>query len=114
MQPKAVAKTTATRDRSTWFRSIPASLIAKEEATKAHADKRSRRLVFRPGTTVAGRKGCTRKARRGPAVVQAVIVLGSRGLCGIRPASGPKGLTEPIPVIVTGGKFGVMSGHSQI
>jgi hypothetical protein len=53
-QPKPVEKNTATRDRSTWLKSIPASRIASDEATSAHADNRSKRRVFTPGTTLAG------------------------------------------------------------
>src|ERR1700722_379219 len=91
---------------------MPASLRAKEEATKDHTDRRSRRLVLMPGTTSAGRNDGTRNARLGPVVVHAVIKLGSSGLCGMSPATGPYGLTEPMPVIVTGGGFVVMKGRS--
>src|ERR1700722_7328294 len=79
--------------------------MAREEATMAHADNRSTRLVFSPGTTLAGRNGLTRNARRSPAVGHAVMDSGSTVQSGINPASGPKGLTEPIPVITAG--FGV-------
>jgi hypothetical protein len=84
--------------------------MASEEATRAHADRRSKRLVFRPGTTSAGRNGFTRNARRSPLVFHVVMDSGSTVHGGIKPAIGPHGLTEPIPVIAA--KFAVTIGRS--
>ena len=78
------------RERSIKFRSMPASRKASDAATSAHAERESKRRVFNPGMMLAGRNGSTRKARRSPGVLQAVMALGCKDASvGMSPASGP-------------------------